>query len=57
MKLSKDFSVVEFVPPAIHEQFADKSIWFIDPKIVQMAQFIRDGFGFCLLRHPDSASL
>lgn len=45
MKLSKDFSVVEFVPPAIHEQFADKSIWFIDPKIVQMAQFIRDRFG------------
>ena len=44
MKLSKDFSIHEFVPPAIYEHFADKSIWFIDPKIVQMAQFIRDRF-------------
>jgi hypothetical protein len=50
-------SIHEFVPPAIYEQFADKSIWFIDPKIVQMAQFIRDRFGFHLLRHADSASL
>ena len=45
MKVSKDFSLAEFVPPAIYEHFVDKSIWFIDPKIVQMAQFIRDRFG------------
>ena len=45
MKVSKDFSLAEFVPPAIYEHFVDKSIWFIDPKIVQMAQFIRDMFG------------
>ena len=45
MKVSKDFSIHEFVPPAIYEHFVDKSIWFIDPKIVQMAQFIRDRFG------------
>jgi len=44
MKISKNFSVHEFVPPAIYEQYVDKSIWFIDPKIVQMAQFIRDRF-------------
>ncbi|MFA6128775.1 MAG: D-Ala-D-Ala carboxypeptidase family metallohydrolase [Bacteroidales bacterium] len=45
MKVSKDFSLAEFVPPDIYEHFVDKSIWFIDPKIVQMAQFIRDRFG------------
>ncbi len=45
MKVSKDFSLAEFVPPAIYEHFVYKSIWFIDPKIVQMAQFIRDRFG------------
>ncbi|TSA35557.1 MAG: hypothetical protein D4R64_09285 [Porphyromonadaceae bacterium] len=45
MKVSKDFSIHEFVPPAIYEHFVDKSIWFIDPKIMQMAQFIRDRFG------------
>ncbi len=45
MKISKDFSIPEFVPLAIYEHFGEKSIWFIDPKIVQMAQFIRDRFG------------
>jgi len=45
MKVSKNFSLDEFVPPSIYEHFMDKSIWFIDPKIVQMAQFIRDRFG------------
>ncbi|TSA34064.1 MAG: hypothetical protein D4R64_12715 [Porphyromonadaceae bacterium] len=45
MKVSKDFSLAEFVPPVIYEKYIDKSIWFIDPKIVQMAQFIRDRFG------------
>ena len=44
MKLSKDFSLAEFVPPDIYERYLDKSIWFIDPKIVVMAQFIRDRF-------------
>jgi hypothetical protein len=45
MKVSKDFPIHEFVPSAIYEHFVDKSIWFIDPKIVLMAQFIRDRFG------------
>ena len=45
MKVSKDFTLAEFVPAAIYEHYVDKSIWFIDPKIVQMAQFIRDRFG------------
>ena len=45
MKVSKDFSLAEFVPPGIYEHYLDKSIWFIDPKIVSMAQFIRDRFG------------
>lgn len=45
MRISKDFFDHEFVPPAIYEHYVDNSIWFIDPKIVQMAQFIRDRFG------------
>jgi len=45
MKVSKDFSLAEFVPSSIYEHFVDKAIWFIDPKIVLMAQFIRDRFG------------
>ena len=45
MKVSKDFSLAEFVPPVIYEKYVDKSLWFVDPKIVQIAQFIRDRFG------------
>jgi hypothetical protein len=45
MKISKDFSDFEFVPESIYGIYRDKSIWFIDPKIVAMAQFIRDRFG------------
>ena len=45
MKLSKDFSLAEFVPPGIYQRYQDKSIWFIDPKIVVIAQFLRDRFG------------
>lgn len=45
MKVSKDFSLAEFVPSAIYEHFVDNSIWFLDPKIIQIAQFIRDRFG------------
>lgn len=44
MKVSANFSDHEFVPPAIYEHFVDKSIWFIDPRIVVIAQFIRDRF-------------
>lgn len=44
MKLSKDFSDYEFVTPEIYQQFGIHSCWFIDPKLVAIAQFIRDRF-------------
>jgi hypothetical protein len=44
MMVSKDFSIAEFVPPAIFEKYVGRSIWFIDPKIITIAQFIRDRF-------------
>jgi hypothetical protein len=45
MKVSKDFSLHEFVPPMIYEKYVDRSIWFVDPRIITLAQFIRDRFG------------
>ena len=45
MKLSKDFWLAEFVPMGIYERYHDNSIWFIDPKIVAIAQFLRDRLG------------
>ncbi len=45
MKVSKDFSLHEFVPPMIYEKYVDRSIWFVDPRIIELAQFIRERFG------------
>ena len=44
MKVSKDFLLGEFVPPEILERYPDKGIWFIDPKIIAIAQFMRDRY-------------
>lgn len=45
MQVSKNFILQEFIDPDIYAIRADKSIELIDPRIVGMAQFIRDYFG------------
>jgi len=45
MKLTKDFYLTEFVSKKIYDQFGDKAIWFIDSRIISLAQFTRDFFG------------
>ena len=45
MKVSKNFYLTEFVSKNIYDQFGEKSIWFIDPRIISLAQFTRDFFG------------
>jgi len=45
MKVSKDYIIQEFVPPQIYNRFGKKSIWFIRPGTIKLAQFIRDWFG------------
>lgn len=42
--ISKNFKIQEFVPPAIYAQYGDRSQWFIDPKLVEIAEFIRAEF-------------
>jgi hypothetical protein len=44
MKVSKNFSLSEFVDPVTLSTFGDSAIWFLDPKIIVLAQFIRDYF-------------
>jgi hypothetical protein len=44
MKVTKDFFLTEFVSKRIWDAFGEKSIWFIDPKIITLAQFVRDTF-------------
>jgi hypothetical protein len=45
IKLTKDFYLDEFIPKDIYFQFGKNSIWFLDQRIVSLAQFIRDRFG------------
>jgi len=44
-KLSCNFYLWEFVPPDIYDQYGNSSVWFIDPKIVRVTQFLRDFIG------------
>lgn len=44
MKISTNFYLKEFIDPDTYKKFGDSSIWFIDLRIVQLAQFIRDRF-------------
>ena len=45
MKVSKDFSLAEFLTPEIYELHPENGIWFLDPRIITIAQFIRDRYG------------
>lgn len=44
MKLNNYFDIREFVPPQIWNKYAEKSLWFIDPKIVEIATAYREHF-------------
>ena len=45
MKISTYFRIEEFIPKEIYTRFGDKSIIFIDKRIILLADFIRDRFG------------
>ena len=45
MKVSSNFYLQEFVDPGTYGKFGDSSIWFIDPRIITLAQFIRERLG------------
>lgn len=45
MKLTEHFILQEFVPKGIWEKYGEKSIWFIDYRIVTIAEFFRNRYG------------
>ena len=45
MALSKNFVIQEFVYPEIFEKYGEKAQWFIDKRIVQACQLLRDKVG------------
>ena len=44
MKISDHFYLQEFVPESIYSRFGQNSLWFIDPKVISIAGWIRDYF-------------
>ena len=42
MNISKHFTIQEFVYPELYNQWGDKSIYFLDQRIVNVAEFIRE---------------
>jgi len=45
MKIRPDFDLREFVPPSVWQDFGVASRWFLDPRMLDLAQFYRDYFG------------
>ena len=45
MKVSENFSIEEFVDKDTYRKFGDKSVWFIDKNLIQIAQELRNHFG------------
>ena len=43
-KITKDFYLHEFIDRATYHKYGESSIWFIDPKIITLAQFLRNHF-------------
>ena len=48
MKVSDNFSLQEFVPKSVWDKYGAKAIWFIDPRIIESAQILRDELGVSL---------
>ena len=44
MKVAPNFDIREFVPKQIWERYGEKSVWFIRPQIINIAQFIRERY-------------
>ena len=44
-RVSTNFILEEFIDPETFSIFGERSVWFIDPVIVRVVQFIRDRHG------------
>lgn len=45
MKVSKNFTLQEFVSALVFEKYSEKALWFIDPRIIESTQSLRDNLG------------
>jgi hypothetical protein len=42
--IAPNFRIEEFVPQIVFEKWGERSIWFVDPSVIIIAQFIRRRF-------------
>ena len=42
MQITKNFRIEEFIPPEVFNTYAHKSIWFLDPVMFELAEFVRN---------------
>ena len=42
MKVSKNFSLQEFVSPPVFDRYQEKALWFVDDRMIQTCQKLRD---------------
>lgn len=45
MAISKHYIIEEFVPPVVHKQFGERSLWFIDQRLALFGDWLCDRFG------------
>ncbi len=45
MKVSENFTLSEFIDKDTYRRFGDSSIWFIDRRVILIAQLLRDRLG------------
>lgn len=45
MSLTKNFYLQEFVTPYLYKKWKDRSVIFVDERMIYLAQWIRDRFG------------
>ena len=48
MKLTKNFYLREFIDPETYKQYGNSSIWFLDERVINIAQKLRDRLGSVL---------
>lgn len=41
MRISTNFDIREFVPKSIWDKYGINSVWFISPKIIEIAEFYK----------------
>ncbi|NLK49022.1 MAG: hypothetical protein GX294_00055, partial [Candidatus Cloacimonetes bacterium] len=43
--IAKHFDIREFVSPAVYQKYAAKAWWFLDPRLIETADYLRSIFG------------